>query len=207
MLLPILICLLLGVTVTAYGEFYRYTDKNGKTRYVDDMVKVPPEYRDQLTTYDEPLDHLSEEEKRELEEKENLEESLNTNVVISENNIIIPVNMTNKGKEIEVFLVLDTGASITMLHRDAALQLGITDTQKSTATVAGGEKITFDLAKLDAVKVGPFEKNDLLVGIVDYQGGQSPHNGLLGMNFLQHYEYVIDYENRMIRWRPGDLAP
>ena len=171
------------------------------------MVKIPPEYRDQLVRYDEPLDYLSEEDKIALKEKEEREKGLNTNVVISENNIIIPVKMTHKGKEVDVALVLDTGASITMIHRDAAFRLGVTDTQKSTATVAGGEKITFDLARLDSVKVGPFEKKDILVGILDYRGGRTPHNGLLGMNFLQHYEYMIDYENKMVRWHPGNMAP
>ena len=205
--IPFLICLVLGLTVTVYGEFYRYKDNNGKTRYVDDMVKVPPAYRDQLQIYDEPLDYLSEEEKLELKKRENLQESLNTNVVITGNNIIIPVKLANGGKEIEVFLVLDTGASITTLHRSAAEKLDIKDTRKATARVAGGDEITFDVAKLERVTVGPYEKNNLLVGIVDYQGGPSPHNGLLGMNFLQHYEYVIDYENKMIRWNPKGNIP
>lgn len=205
--LPVLILMAIGLTAAVYGEFYRYVDKQGKTHFVDDMVKVPLEYRDQLKTYDEPLDYLSDEEKKALREKEALQDSMKTNVVISGNSVIIPVKIINRGKEIDVFLMLDTGASITTLHRNVAEELDIQVTRKGRARVAGGDEITFDITNLDSVKVGPLEKNDLMVGIVDYQGGASPHSGLLGMNFLQHFEYIIDYENRVIRWNPERSGP
>ena len=28
------------------SEFFRYVDKDGKVHYVDDMSRIPPEYRD-----------------------------------------------------------------------------------------------------------------------------------------------------------------
>jgi hypothetical protein len=129
--MPLLLCVVLGLPVTSYGEFYRYTDKNGKTRFVDDMVKIPLEYRDQFKAYEEPGDSLSEEEKIKLQKKEEYQERLTTNVVIKRNTIIIPVKLTNGKNEIEVFLALDTGASITTVHRNVARQLDIQNTRKA----------------------------------------------------------------------------
>ena len=40
------------------AEFYRYVDKEGSVFYVDDLSKVPPEYRDQIDVYQEKYDHL-----------------------------------------------------------------------------------------------------------------------------------------------------
>ncbi len=50
-------------------EFYKYVDKNGRVHYVDSKSKIPEEYREDLTTYKEKYDHLSEEEReKRLEE-------------------------------------------------------------------------------------------------------------------------------------------
>ena len=50
--LPVLAgCLLLALPVSA--EFYKYVDKNGVTRFVDDLSKIPPEYQDAHQSYQE----------------------------------------------------------------------------------------------------------------------------------------------------------
>jgi len=46
-----------------HAEFYKYVNKDGKLIFVDDESKIPPEYRDDVTTYQEKYDHLNEEEK------------------------------------------------------------------------------------------------------------------------------------------------
>ena len=48
------------------AAFYKYVDRNGQTRYVDDAGKIPPEYRQNLTTYKERDDHLTPEEREAL---------------------------------------------------------------------------------------------------------------------------------------------
>jgi predicted aspartyl protease len=52
------------------AAFYKYVDKDGQTRYVDDAGKIPPEYRQDLTTYKERDDHLAPEEREALRRRE-----------------------------------------------------------------------------------------------------------------------------------------
>jgi len=58
-----LICFSLFLLVLNYplnlpAEFYKYVDKQGRTFYVDDLGKVPLEYRNQINVYREKYDDL-----------------------------------------------------------------------------------------------------------------------------------------------------
>ena len=55
------------------SEFYRYTDKDGKLCFSNDINMIPMEYRDNLKVYKEKSDHLSEKEKMDLLEKKQKE--------------------------------------------------------------------------------------------------------------------------------------
>jgi hypothetical protein len=50
--------------------------------------------------------------------------------------------------------------------------------------------------------VGPYRRDGLIAGVLDIHGGKTPHDGLLGMNFLRGLDYRIDFDDAMIRWRP-----
>ncbi len=54
----------------SHPAFYKYIDKDGQTRYVDDAGKVPPEYRENLTTYKDRYDDLAPEEREALRRRE-----------------------------------------------------------------------------------------------------------------------------------------
>ncbi|MEA3280191.1 MAG: aspartyl protease family protein [Thermodesulfobacteriota bacterium] len=53
-----------------HAEFYQYVDKDGELHFVDDKSRIPLEYRQDLKTYNEKYDHLSEEEKKIMLEKD-----------------------------------------------------------------------------------------------------------------------------------------
>jgi len=67
-LLSMLLCPLLAAELRA--EFYKYVDKDGKVYYVDDLSKIPEEYRQNVNVYPERYDHLSNEEKARALERE-----------------------------------------------------------------------------------------------------------------------------------------
>ena len=52
------------------AEFYKYVDKQGRIFYVDDLSKIPEEYRQNVDIYREKYDNLSDREKSQLQEKE-----------------------------------------------------------------------------------------------------------------------------------------
>ena len=59
---------------TATAEFYKYQDKSGKIHYVDDIGKIPPAYREDLKVYKGTQDHLSDEEKENLQYQQQKQE-------------------------------------------------------------------------------------------------------------------------------------
>ena len=134
--------------------------------------------------------------------KEKYLQSLQTIVAIDGNRVLVPVKLGYRGKEVEVTLLLDTGASITTVHQQIADQLYITQTKKAAAKVISGKILDFKTAKISYIKVGPLKLDIPLVGIIKHKGPAVSHNGLLGMDFLRHFDYSIDFEKGVIEWKP-----
>ena len=135
-------------------------------------------------------------------------EKTETKVILQGNRILVPVTFNNNGVELEVNLLLDTGASQIVLNRQVADQLNIVALQKGLAQVAGGSSIQTMLGKVSYIKVGPYKMEDAGVLIIPHEGAPVNYSGLLGMNFLKNVEYSIDYKNQVIRWKlpPGQSA-
>ena len=211
------------------SELYKYVDKDGTIHAVDDPGKIPEKYRNQVTVFEDKSNTASEEKtpassegegagsedyltrqmeeaekKRQEEEKarEELEKNLVTKVTISGNHVLVPVTLGYLGREVQATLVLDTGADLITIHRPIADQLHLPLTQRANLRVVGGKKIQARLAKLDYVRVGPYEAREIHTMIILHQGSPAPHDGLLGMNFLRGLEYIIDFDNQVIRWKP-----
>ncbi|MBI9084817.1 MAG: aspartyl protease family protein [Desulfobacterales bacterium] len=51
----------------ATGAFYKYTDKDGRQVFVDDLGKIPQPYRGGATVYSEPKDRLNDSQRSKLE--------------------------------------------------------------------------------------------------------------------------------------------
>jgi len=133
-------------------------------------------------------------------------ENMETRVIVEGNRILVPVTIVNKGIELNVNLVLDTGASQIVLHRDVAQKLSITALKKGTAQVAGGSNVYVERGQVNQFKVGPHNMEPATVLVMAYDGPPVSYGGLLGMNFLKNVPYTIDYQNQVIRWQSPDMA-
>ena len=143
-----------------------------------------------------------EERRRQAEEaKQKMMEKMQTRVIVEGNRILVPVTLVNNGIEVVVDLLLDTGASQIVLHREVAQQLNIVALKKGLAQVAGGQNIYVESGEISMFKVGPFSMQNASVLIISHEGEAVSYSGLLGMNFLKSVPYTIDYENQVIHWQ------
>ena len=217
--------------VDAQGRIF-YVDDLGKVpeAYLDQIQVYREKYdnlseqdrsqalqreREQTQRQEQEKQHQLNEQLQEIQAAEEAEKSrkaesakqklIETSVTIDNNRILVPVTLVNNGVELAVNLLLDTGASKIVLHRDVADQLNIITLQKGLAQVAGGQNIRVETGQVNYFKVGPFNMEKATVLIMPYEGPAVSYSGLLGMNFLKNVQYTIDYRNQVIRWQPPEV--
>jgi clan AA aspartic protease (TIGR02281 family) len=97
-------------------------------------------------------------------------------------------------------LLIDTGASLTMLTSDVFERSGIpyTDTGRTGVFNTANGVVRAPIYILDSLAVGDWRVNQLEVGVLPGLGDSSI-DGLLGMNFLRHFQFFIDQNEALLR--------
>lgn len=211
----LLLSLLLCVN-TATAEVFHYVTDSGRKVYVNSLHKVPAEYRDQIKVREEASagldaseqadraakrqqEALSGKVRREIRRLEDTLAKMRTPVIIRGNQVVVPVRLVAAGRRADVNLVLDTGASITVLHQNAVSRLPLNQREKSLATVAGGGQIELQRVILDRVEFGPYVVNNKPAAVIE-SSGQQLYDGLLGLDLLANSGYKINFQAREIIW-------
>ena len=91
-------------------------------------------------------------------------------------------------------LILDTGASHTILSHEIARDLGLlanTHVTSVTLKTAGGT-VQAEMTQVGAVQVGEAEAKNVLVAIHDLPDAPPGIDGLLGLTFLQQFLVTLD---------------
>ncbi len=118
-------------------------------------------------------------------------------VRIIHNSIIVPVILN---RTLTANLLLDTGASMTMISRRIAAGLALYATGSRHFSGVGG-KVTAKIARVDSLTVGAAEIKDMVVSIHDLS--QDPRfEGLLGMDFLSRFHVSVDAQKRLLVLTP-----
>jgi clan AA aspartic protease (TIGR02281 family) len=174
---------LLLLPLTAASEFYQYEDENGTVNFTDDPAKIPKKLKKKKKTRDDDQDGPG---------------SSVTKVSIKGNQVLVPVTVAYRGKEVKATFLLDTGATTCTISPDLANRLEINpeDADASLAQGVGGSVFLVGHTKLEYVVVGPNRKYDIDVSVIP-SGRQ---DGLLGMNFLRELRYHVDFNSHTIRW-------
>jgi clan AA aspartic protease (TIGR02281 family) len=101
-------------------------------------------------------------------------------------------------------LIVDTGASMTVLSTQAAIDLGIlgtTDNKLLTVNTAGGS-VQVNMNYLSSLTVGTAQATNVAVAIHDLPDIPEHIEGLLGMSFLKHFLVTLDAEHAQLILRP-----
>ena len=125
-----------------------------------------------------------------------------TKVKIRGNTVLVPVTLAYGGYDVNVHLVLDTGASRTTINTEIAeqLTLDLSRAKKARVQVAGGAVLEARMVKMNSVTVGPHTKRNWDVLVVSHKGPAAGHDGLLGMDVLRGLKYRVDFKNQVIIW-------
>ena len=114
--------------------------------------------------------------------------------------IIISANLKGPKKESSYKFILDTGAGTSVINEDVAVSLGycLYNIPKTETLVTAGGRINARMVQLD--KLTLFEKSvsNFTVSVVPLPI-QILVDGLIGMDFLQHFQRIkIHFDRRAI---------
>ncbi|GJL65829.1 MAG: hypothetical protein NPIRA05_08000 [Nitrospirales bacterium] len=113
--------------------------------------------------------------------------------------VTVQLNQTREAQ-----LILDTGATMTVLSQDVALDLGLissSKTQLTTVYTAGGP-IQVNVSTIESIQAGTAQVHDVDVAIHDLPDGQKDIDGLLGMSFLNHFLVTLDTNQGVLHLQP-----
>lgn len=134
------------------------------------------------------------------EAREQRRQALITPVTILGRQVFVPVRLTNGSVETEAMLLLDTGASSSVISPEVAARLKIEQAENASARVVGGRVLRVKRTAV-TMQVGPIKRGNQEVMIISQRGGGFG-DGLLGMAFLAGLKYTIDFEKQVITWMP-----
>jgi clan AA aspartic protease (TIGR02281 family) len=126
-----------------------------------------------------------------------------TKVMVIGNSVLVPVTLLYQGNQVDVQLLLDTGASGTVINTEIAdrLDVNLSTAKKTRGRVVGGAVIEAHQVTLRRITVGPHTKENVEIFIVRHKGPATKYDGLLGMDVLRDLKYIVDLEKQIITWQ------
>lgn len=191
--------LLLGLMPVAYGQMYKWVDRQGKVHFTDNLSAIPPEYRDQVeerasvppshpptpgTPGSAPVPQPS---------VEGPQTSTRYTVPLHREGNASLVDVVFNGT-LKIRMIVDTGASLTLLPTSAAKQLALNLEEAPVIFIRGAVSSTtalMPLMKVKSITVGDATVQDVEVAVYDTPPIPAKASGLLGMTFLDEFQITM----------------
>jgi predicted aspartyl protease len=124
------------------------------------------------------------------------------------NPMVVPIHMTGSivvvpvtlNRTIQTYMILDTGATFTVVSPSIAANLALRSTSRASFLTANGT-VSSALAQLGSLKVGEAEAFNLTVAI-QHVSPNPKIGGLLGLDFLSRYQMSIDSQRQLLTLGP-----
>jgi len=192
----LLLIIILGVwAASSYGEMYKWVDEKGTVHFTDDLSTIPEKYHEEAETRkpskETPTPKPQEKSKPSLPEKFSEPEGITVDLVRSGEVSFTEVVLNERIKQ---YFIVDTGASFTVISREAAKELGITiDENTPFIPITTASSVIFNpLVTLRSIRVGEAEIENVDVLVHNLPGRSA---GLLGNSFLSKFKVVLDSVN------------
>jgi clan AA aspartic protease (TIGR02281 family) len=192
----LLFTIILGVLAApCYGDMYKWVDERGTVHFTDDLSTIPEKYHEEAEARKPPKEtqppKLQEKSKPPLAEKMSEPEGITVDLVRGGEVSFTEVVLNERIKQ---YFMVDTGASFTVISREAAGELGITiDENTPFLPITTASSVIFSpLVTLRSVRVGGAEIENVDTLVHDLPGRSA---GLLGNSFLSKFKVVLDSIN------------
>ena len=126
-------------------------------------------------------------------------------VALVGNQVLVPVKIISETRRIEVFMLLDTGAGMTVLHSNVADKLELKPFKKAYAQVVGGSMIPMAMAKVKRLEVGGIQKKGCKCRHHRSPGGENAAPRAIGNGFSAGS--AIQNQFSKTDHRVGTIAP
>ncbi|HUL30262.1 MAG TPA: aspartyl protease family protein [Thermodesulfobacteriota bacterium] len=204
--LPFIIALAFFVP-SSYGDMYKWVDDKGVVHFTDDVSNIPEKYREDAETRKSPQETLTPKPREtthsplptEAAEPEGITVDLVQSGSVSLAEVVLNGNLRQ-------YFVVDTGASFTLIGREAVKELGMTiDENTPVIPIATASSVVLNpLVTLRSVSVGKAEVENVDAVVQNLPGGAA---GLLGNSFLGKFKVVLDSVNGKMTLHPLQGTP
>ncbi len=182
------------------GDVERLSEEEPKDK--DDTEEAEKDTSSEAA--EETAEEASEEADEEADEAEDSGEEVMTVVKYSAVNghVVVPVVLNGF---FQAKVLVDTGAGITIVSRELARNLRLEADPNNFVTLKTmAMDIEAQLASLDSIQVGDLSKKDFPVAITDFSMvEEGKFDGILGMDFMRHYQIQINSQNNTIVFSPN----
>ena len=179
----------------ALADIYYWMDDQGTQHYTTRLEGIPEPYRSKAQHLSLPSSPPAPPELERSPSRKGI-----TKIPFTPGlPVLISVKINGAGP---ITLILDTGADRTMVAPDALQRLGISTENGPRGILKGVTGASY----VDAVWVNSIEVGEVKVGpllVVAYDGDLKNADGLLGRDFLAHFNVTIDSKERFVTLAPN----